>query len=307
VRIGLPAELLHVPWMSELKACVEQMAPDLTWVHRATGREIRPQFLGEDACYPFKRMVGSSLSLCPEVDHLLLPRIVGLDGLFTCPNFRALPDIVRLNAERTPETRGSDVVAPLMEITTGKDVLALARDLAGGFRARPSSLPGPLRAPWPETTPDQDLSRTILLIGHPYVLAEPALHMGVPAILRAHSFDILTPRDLPFPDLDRLAGALDYFAKRMYWRPAREIIGAFLLFTKRLRPAGILHLAAFNCGIEALLRIELMSLHRRLTHPPPFMFLVCDEHTQTEHVLTRVEAFLDIVDGVRNERSVLGG
>ncbi|MBW1814402.1 MAG: hypothetical protein JRJ39_12235, partial [Deltaproteobacteria bacterium] len=87
--------------------------------------------------------------------------------------------------------------------------------------------------------------------------------------------------------------------KKMYWRSAREIIGAFFFFSHINRSAGIIHLAPFNCGIDALLRIELMSMHKRIEGAPRFMTIVCDEHTQRDHVVTRIEAFLDMIYGIR--------
>jgi hypothetical protein len=42
-----------------------------------------------------------------------------------------------------------------------------------------------------------------------------------------------------------------------------------------------------------------MSLYKKKNNPIPYMVLVCDEHTQRDHVVTRVEAFLDIIDGIR--------
>jgi predicted nucleotide-binding protein (sugar kinase/HSP70/actin superfamily) len=111
--------------------------------------------------------------------------------------------------------------------------------------------------------------------------------------------DVMHSHQLPFAPLDRLASARDYYAKQLYWRPGREALGAFLYLTGVRRPAGIIHLLAFNCGVDALMRIELMSLYKRLKDPPPYMVLVCDEHTQRDHVVTRIEAFLDIVHGIK--------
>ena len=120
----------------------------------------------------------------------------------------------------------------------------------------------------------------------------------MPDILNGLGHDTVSTQDIPFDTLTALAARHDYYAKTLYWRSARRVLGGFLYFTQEQRPAGMIHLVPFNCGVDALLRIELASLHKQLEHPVPFMVVVCDEHTQRDHVLTRVEAFLDMVHGI---------
>jgi predicted nucleotide-binding protein (sugar kinase/HSP70/actin superfamily) len=177
----------------------------------------------------------------------------------------------------------------------GETIRMLQGNLASAF----DKGPGPKAHRDGKNSLEGDPSRTIAMIGHPYVLADRKLNSGVPELLRDAGFDTVSPRDIPFTKLDELAGSKDYYAKKMYWRPGREILGAFLYFLNEKPPAGIIQIVAFNCGVEALLRIELMSLYKKKNNPIPYMVLVCDEHTQRDHVVTRVEAFLDIIDGIR--------
>jgi len=302
MKVGLPQELTHMEWVLNLKIRLNHLVPDIEWIHAPVGKGPQPLFLGEDACYPFKKMVRTSLSLLHDVDVLLLPRLVRLDGFLMCPNFRALPDIVTINKKRIKQNTKVPIVTPLMEVCDAKQFETLARATAGDL-SEGSNLhysPG-----FSDKKPDErnqchrDLSHSIALIGHPYVLGDPKLNNGVPEILHANDFDTILAQEVPFQELDRLAGSSDYYAKKMYWRPGREILGAFLYFTHIRRPAGIIQLIAFNCGVEALLRIELMSLYRRMENAPPYMVIVCDEHTQRDHVVTRIEAFMDIVHGFR--------
>jgi predicted nucleotide-binding protein (sugar kinase/HSP70/actin superfamily) len=253
-------------------------------------------------CYPFKKMVRTSLALLPDVDALLLPRIVNLDGCLMCPNFRALPDIVAINKDRMAQNTEALLVTPLMESCDNKQLDALARATVrelqtyGGLHLSNSSS---LKGTEPHAQLDRDLSRSIALIGHPYLLRDATLNNGVPDILEASGFDIVFSQEIPFMELDQLAASRDYYAKKMYWRPGRETLGAFLYFTQVRRPAGIIQLIAFNCGVDALLRIELMSLKNRKENRIPFMALVCDEHTQRDHLITRIEAFTDIIHGIK--------
>ena len=304
MKVGLPRELLSMERIALLKEAIDAMAPGIQWIHDPPAKGPEPLFLEGDACLPFKKMVRSSLSLLKEADALILPRIAELDGFLMCPNFRALPDIVSMNIEKMEIIENLPVISPLVK-DKGRDDMTHAayeavRLLYGKSPSVIDNKPGQ-GLHGEINVPEKDLSKTIALIGHPYVLADSKLNSGVPDLLRNAGFDTILPGDVPFSELDALAGSRDYYAKKMYWRPGREILGAFLYFLKERPPAGIIQLVAFNCGVEALLRIELMSLYKRMNAPLPYMVLVCDEHAQRDHVVTRVEAFLDIIHGIRIE------
>ena len=303
MKVGIARELLAVEWMPELIKQLNRLAPEIEWIHDPTTEVHHQLLLDGDACYPFKKMVRASLSLLSEVEALLLPRIVSLDGFLMCPNFRALPDIVKINKERTGGHGGTPLVSPVMEVSEQNHLAALSREI---FKAlfkcdvrNHGSQPPDNNKTGAEGLSGRDITNAIALIGHPYVLADSRLNNDVPDILRINGFDTVTAQDIPFDQLTELAESRDYYAKKLYWRSAREALGAFLYFNEIQRPAGIIQLVPFNCGVAALLRIELMGLHKRFINPPPYMVIVCDEHTQRDHVVTRAEAFLDIVHGIK--------
>jgi predicted nucleotide-binding protein (sugar kinase/HSP70/actin superfamily) len=302
MKVGLPNELLHLEGVLDFKKRIDQRIQHIQWVHTPSGKNPQPLFLEADMCYPFKKIVRTSLALLPDIDTLLLPRIVNLDDCLMCPNFRALPDIVAINKERLGEEAEVNIVTPLME-SCRKDQLdfqadAAVRELQRGSGHHLALAPSLEKADAiaPE---NRDISRSIALIGHPYLVNDSTLNNGVAEIVKACGYDIVLSQEIPFNVLDQLARSRDYYAKKMYWRPGRESLGGFLYFTEVNRPAGIIQLIAFNCGVDALLRIELMSLKNKMEKAIPFMALVCDEHTQRDHVVTRIEAFIDIIHGIK--------
>jgi predicted nucleotide-binding protein (sugar kinase/HSP70/actin superfamily) len=247
-------------------------------------------------------MVRTSFSLLSQVEVLILPRIVSIDGFLMCPNFRALPDMVKLNAERKGRHKGVSIIAPVMEVSGPGQLESVAGEISGALfkgHARNHEQDPSVNKPAPQGLSGRDIPNAIALLGHSYVLTDSRLNNHVPDILQLYGLDIVTAQEIDFKQLTELAQSHDYYAKKLYWRSARETLGAFLYFTLIRRPAGIIHLMPFNCGVDALLRIELMALHKRLNNAPPYMVIVCDEHTQRDHVVTRVEAFLDIVHGIK--------
>jgi len=309
VKVGFPQELTHIAWMPLFLQHVSARVPGMQWLHAAQKKNIRPSFLEGDVCFPLKTMIATALGLLGEADVVLLPRLVLLDGFSMCPNFRGLPDLVALNAKKMGLDTTSAVASVVVEAEDRQDVIQAAGAAAKEiFKQARTSAPASLQPENPAqvsqecatgraaAAPGQrDLSRTIALIGHPYLLEDARLNNGVPALLRAAGFDVILCSELPFDMLSSRAGEYDYYAKKLYFRSAREALGAFLYFSRVSRPAGIIHLIPFNCGVDALVRIEIESLHKKIDNAPPCLVIVCDEHTQHDHVATRVEAFLDIV------------
>jgi predicted nucleotide-binding protein (sugar kinase/HSP70/actin superfamily) len=254
-------------------------------------------------------MIRSALALHQDVDALLLPRVVEMDSFLMCPNFRAFPDIVVLNTKNLSSNEKKPILSPTIELKNNKELKSIAEETVEELNQIFDSTSWPKEVEKIESSRNpiiakktdiqhQDLSKTIALIGHPYVLADKRLNNGIPETLNLYGYHTVFSNDVPFEELSSLAGSFDYYAKKMYWRSAREIIGAFLFFSNTHPSAGIIHLAPFNCGIDALLRIELMSMHKKIEGAPPFMTIVCDEHTQRDHVVTRIEAFLDMIYGI---------
>ncbi|PLX50326.1 MAG: hypothetical protein C0613_04575 [Desulfobulbaceae bacterium] len=309
MKVGLPMELLSFDWIRRLKEDIHALAPQVELCHvPAATSARRPVPLSEgDACFPFKKMVRTAMALLPQVDRLVVPRLVRLDGHLLCPNFRAFPDLVALNRDRLPgPARKIPIIDTLVDITDAGDEervrLLLLRALLGPETAPPAApFPRPQSAGHKAAALQDKLrgyDRTIALIGRAYMVGDAHLNMGIPAILASQGYGIVTPQDFDFSDLDRAAARDDYYAKTMYWRGARECLGAFRHICAEHEPAGIIYLLSFNCGVDALVRIELMSLHKKLANKIPMMVLVGDEHSQQEHVVTRLEAFLDVIDGI---------
>ncbi len=301
MRIGIPEELMPFPFMKWL---IKQLSRhgDTHWVHQPASKCNSIMLSEGDACQPFKSMVRSSVNLLPEVDILLVPRLVKLDGHLMCPNFRALPDIIRLNIKNIEpefEQKLNDITVDINTTNDSQEVIIkLGQQLFNQQISKVDIEPEPVQPTILGEPATRFKEKTIALLGHPYLLENTKLNMGIIRQLKKLGYNVTTPKDIPFSDLDKLAEKGDYYAKNNYWRSSRETLGAFHYYTGVKRVAGIIYLISFNCGVDALMRIELMSLQQKLEQTMPFMVLVGDEHTQQEHTATRLEAYLDIIDGI---------
>lgn len=78
-----------------------------------------------------------------------------------------------------------------------------------------------------------------------------------------------------------------------YWELAREIVGSALHFL-RGHAEGVIHLVSFECGPDSLIQ-SLIEFENRNLLSIPYVPLVLDEHTGEAGLVTRLEAFVDMV------------
>jgi hypothetical protein len=80
-------------------------------------------------------------------------------------------------------------------------------------------------------------------------------------------------------------------------------VGSAVLFSRE-GIDGLIHLAPFNCTPEVMAHNALLALQRECE--VPILSLSFDEHTGRAGLLTRLEAFVDLMER-RRERSVAAG
>jgi predicted nucleotide-binding protein (sugar kinase/HSP70/actin superfamily) len=152
--------------------------------------------------------------------------------------------------------------------------------------------------------------RVVGLVGHPYCLYDSFVNTGILRFLQQEGCRLLTPEMLPE---EEIAAALKGLPKAVYWTMGRWALGASRLFRAHERTwtrtrgqaggagidgvtgvDGLIHVAAFACGPEALIG-ELIK--RECSRELPYLQIYLDEHSGEAGLHTRLEAFLDLLDG----------
>ena len=85
--------------------------------------------------------------------------------------------------------------------------------------------------------------------------------------------------------------------KRVFWTLGRKMVGSALHFDQNDRIDGIVYLACFGCGPDSLVG---EIIERRIVNKP-FIMLTVDEHTGEAGMLTRLEAFVDMIERQRRQ------
>jgi predicted nucleotide-binding protein (sugar kinase/HSP70/actin superfamily) len=322
-RIGIPKALMFYRYFPLWHTFFEAMG----WrVVVSDGLKKRRIIYFEDSCLPMKLLVTHAIHLQGKVDHLFVPRLVSLHRTYImCPKFRGAPDIVRLATENSvsiiDETidlrlEGNALIRSFLKIgeklgiskKESKRAFLKAQQTLSMFKSgwidRINRLPSrqlfQMDIPTPPASKENSLR--IALIGHPYNLFDTDINKDILALIKSLGMEILTSDSLSEGEIDRQISDL---SKEIYWSSGREIVGSLFHFLSG-GVDGVIFLTSFKCGIDALLQ-EFIKRRLRVQGGTsiPLLVLSFDEHTGREGLITRLEAFRDVMEQ-QKKRKYLG-
>jgi predicted nucleotide-binding protein (sugar kinase/HSP70/actin superfamily) len=321
-RIGIPKALMYYRYFPFWCSFFEELGWGVK-VSDGLGKTGKIIYF-EDSCLPMKLLVTHAVSLKDQVDFLFVPRLVSLHRTFImCPKFRGAPDIIRLAGERH-----LPIIDETIDLRTGRNALfqsflrigekvgasnreskrAFAKGEQSYYKFKKEWSDRLNRLPLKDLfhldipTPSQGKKSTlrVAFVGHPYNLFDQDINKDVPTLTKQLGIEIVTPDDLSEKEIDQEVSGL---SKEIYWSSGREIVGALFHFLKG-GVDGVIFLTSFKCGIDALLQEFIKrSLKIRKESTLPFLVLSFDEHTGREGLVTRLEAFKDVMESQKELQS----
>jgi len=322
IKIGIPRALLyyqyHPMWhtfFTELGAEVVVSPPTTpTMVDEGSARVVA------DTCLPVKIFLGHVLHLIEKCDCLFIPAIRSVKPkVYNCSKFLGLPDMTRAVIPESPPILEIEI-----DIGKGKRRLYQAiYQLARHFTWNPLRVRRASMAAWhihlkyrqlmssrglpplpaitrlldsSESEPEISLNHpipnqgTIAVIGHPYLLYDEHVnHRLIHRLERAH-YQVLTPE---FLTAEEREAAINKLVGPAYWTYEDEVVGAGGHYLEN-GADGVIGIMAFSCGPDSVM---MDVVHRQSTRlrDIPFMSLTLEEHTAEAGVVTRLEAFLDMI------------
>ncbi len=277
-----------------------------------------------DACLPIKLYHGHVTELKDKVDILFMPRMVSirkLDRETFCPKFLGLPDMVRNSISGLPRVIDQKVdlgrgVFPLWRLCqqvagdlncrgwpvwrafqkarrmqkTFTDYLAAG---IPAHQAIEAAITG--RACQTPEYPPSDVRLAIL--GYPYLIYDSFVNVCLFEKLARMGIQTFTVEMVPS---ERLNGQGKNLPKNLFWNFSNRTVQAAYYYLEEEKTDGIIHMTAFGCGPDAMVD-KLMELEAKKHGGVPFITLSLDEHTGEAGVMTRIEAFVDMLR-LRRER-----
>lgn len=298
MKVGIPRALLYHHygscWLDFLERLgVEGLVSEPTTDDVITTGSVRAD---NETCLPVKVFSGHLMSLKDEVDAILVPRVVSPGaGSCACPKFLGLPDLARALDEEMPP-----VIAPRIEVGRRKAAWAPEWYRAGRALGAPRAVSAAAavrlvrdlerldRCP-ERAEPSGEL--TIGVAGHLYNVHDERASQGLLDRIRALGARPVTVDEVDPRQARRQAESL---SRQLFWGFERAMAGAVLHWSRTRAVTGILFVTSFACGpgsiVGALLEDELVR-----ESGVPLMSLILDEHTAEAGIVTRLEAFVDML------------
>jgi len=320
IRVGIPRGLLFYRFYVLWKTFLEELGLEVV-VSPPTNKLVVQRGLTygvEEICFPVKVFLGHVLAIKDRVDFLFVPRMVSFyKGEYNCPKILGLPDLVRnlfgIQPERLVDgeinmrdagirgwRKGFLELGKTWERSERKILRALERAEKAHLFYRRELKKGFLPENFIDQKPPSLLEeKKVLLLGHTYLTGDSYINMGIVQKINALGYGVIT-QDMV--DEGKVRKYLRLVQKPSFWTISNEIVGAALLYLKEKDPAvkGYIHLVSFECGPDSLVGELIERWIKREEKTIPYLRLEIDEHTGEAGLVTRLEAFVDMMEWRQN-------
>ncbi|MCX8015146.1 MAG: acyl-CoA dehydratase activase-related protein, partial [candidate division WOR-3 bacterium] len=236
-----------------------------------------------EICLPIKIICGHIEWLKGQVDAIFLPRITQLNhGLYTCPKMIGIVDIARMQVGNLCTIMAPQIRNHFLSSHFWFGI-SLVNNPWSVHKAITKALPFLAHRP----SIISNHRPKILILSHFYNLSDEFISQDIIRTFKNQGFMIVTKEDLPIKILNRNNG----FSKNIRWVYERELYNAFQYSLDKV--AGICNIISFGCGPDSLIS-EIMQIQAQ-NHNIPFLQIVLDEHTSKTGLITRLEAFSEII------------
>lgn len=304
MKIGIPRALLYY-WYGERWERFWQLCGWETVLSPPTDRAIinaGSAVAVDEICLPVKIFLGHVSRLAPLVDRIMIPHLVKVESdAFICPKFMGLPDLIAHSVSQEVKDKTFTVPIGVREMDQWRCLSEVARQ----FGFKPNAIPSEAILPVEHTPAFHELQRlknetagadepelVLGVLGHPYCLYDACFNLDLLGLLSRNRIGFLTPEQMPSQQQGKGVGRLE---KSLFWTMGRRQLDALeWMLDGATRPVdGFIQVTPFACGPEAIVGD---LLERRIKEAgKPLLKLNFEEHSGEAGMVTRLEAFLDLI------------
>jgi predicted nucleotide-binding protein (sugar kinase/HSP70/actin superfamily) len=313
MRVGIPRGLFYHYYYPLWKTFFQDLGAEVVtsaWTNRQTVEKGIESAVDEN-CFPIKVYYGHVRELChQELDYIFIPRLVSVEPRsYICPKFMGLPDMIKavlpelppviditVDVSKTDRLLNRDIIRVGEIFTNNKNHIKQAyqhgqyelykcrKFCQGGYNISEAIR---LWEGEPLTLPSAyDLN--IGVLGHGYSLYDQTISMNLIDRLRQMGCRVHVVETLDRDEIEKKAAEIP---KRVFWTLGRKIVGSALYMESQREIDGIIYLACFGCGPDSMIGEVIV---RKLKNKA-FMMITIDEHTGEAGMVTRLEAFCDML------------
>lgn len=255
----------------------------------------------DEACLPIKLFHGHVRKLQEECDYVVIPRLMKCEcGSVICPKFAGLPEMVKsgtgndlcaftepiyLNNPKNL-SRGLRIGGRKIGIPDEGIKKALVKGRKALIEKRSTDNHKKISNEWSEKL-------RVAVLGHSYNLNDPFLNRNIKDKLERLGITVV------FGDVTYRNNMLykrnlkkEGLIKEPYWLSFRENFGAAAIIADSGNVDGVIYLSSFCCGTDSFI-IEMV---KKKLDGLPFLILKLDEHTGEAGLITRLEAFGELLE-----------
>ena len=312
VKIGIPRAMTFFDLYPFWKAFFIELGCEVV-PSTPTNKEIVRagcDAMNTETCFPVAVAHGHVLDLMGAgVDYIFVPSVVNLEHeaqgavhSYACPLVQSLPYLLRASLEFP--AGGPELLSPIMHFERGRAAVnEQLRGLARMFELPAWRVEQAIAKAWEALDRFrrtlQERGRQVLagvnednpavvIVSRPYNGCDAGVNLNVPDKLR--DLGVLA-MPLDFLPLD--LGSLGQEFPHMYWKCGQKIL-AGARFIAAHPGLQAVHITNFRCGPDSFIGKFFSRLLGR-----PYLTIEIDEHSSDVGVLTRCEAFVDSLRGIR--------
>ncbi|PKM78703.1 MAG: hypothetical protein CVU90_01335 [Firmicutes bacterium HGW-Firmicutes-15] len=313
MRVGIPRGLFYHYYYPLWKTFFQDLGAEVVTSASTNRRTVERgiESAVDEVCFPIKVYYGHVRELChQELNYIFIPRLVSVEPKsYICPNFMGLPDMINSALPELP---------PVIDITVdvSKNDRLLKRDIIRVgqiFTDNKNHIKQAYQHGQDELHKCRNICRdgyniseairiwdgeqivlpstyniNIGVLGHGYSLYDQTISMNLIDRLRKMGCRVQVVETL---DRDAIEVKAAEIPKRVFWTLGRKSVGSALYMEGQSEIDGIIYLACFGCGPDSMIG----EIIERKIKNKAFMMINIDEHTGEAGMVTRLEAFCDML------------
>ncbi|MHA1146019.1 MAG: acyl-CoA dehydratase activase-related protein, partial [Candidatus Helarchaeota archaeon] len=279
--------------------------------------EIGGNYAIDEICIPLKLYYGHVLNLLEkDIDYLFVPRYISTTfGTYMCPKFLGLPDMVRgtldnlpplieleIDLRKKPKFYSATELGRSLKKSTWQIRKAYEEAIKGYHKFRELMIDGlsfkqaisvidSKKWDFKPKKKKKKRSAKIALIGHGYNIHDEFINMNLLKKLAGMDVQVVTLENLPVEIFHQ--NTVISTTLKNYWGNEEEILSAMNYLYEDKEIDGIIFICSFCCGPDSLIDEIITRDVKKLGIP--YICLVLDEHSGQAGVITRIEAFVDMI------------
>ncbi|HDP69236.1 MAG TPA: hypothetical protein ENN38_00275 [Actinobacteria bacterium] len=312
MKVGVPRALLYYKYFPLWETFFSELGAEVVLSSPTNKRilNLGTEAAENEVCLPVKIFYGHVISLKDKVDALFIPRIVSVEGgAYTCPKFLGLPDMIRALDVDLPQ-----IISPTFNLKLGlREFYRSVYELGGFFTKNLFKIVMAFQKGLNKLDSFENLLHDghllnealagrffpapkgrlrIGVVGHPYNIFDQYISMNLIERLQKKGIKVLTAEMVEEEVVDKIVTGLQ---KKLFWTYEKDVVGAVFHWLDAKSVDGIIYVLSFACGPDSLIQILIEHEAKQQGFSVPIMPIVIDEHSGEAGLVTRLEAFVDMM------------